>query len=82
MITVVAEKENGSQSFDNISITKDGVTILLNQEDCKMLFETLQGKRGIVHEYESESSYQANKLYLFSCEKPISLSSYPKTKND
>ena len=79
MITVVANKQNGEKDFKSIIITKDDVIITLDENECKMLLETLRGNRGVLA-IKKKDEYQAKKLTLFSCEKNLNLVSYEDEK--
>lgn len=75
MITVVANKQNGENCFKSIIITKDDVLINLDENECKMLLETLRGNRGVLA-ITKKDEYQAKELTFFSCEKHLNLVSY------
>lgn len=77
MINVFAEKRNGEEHFDTITIVKGDLTLSLDKKDCVMLLDVLKGKRGIIHCHENEKQYQAEKLIMFSSEKQTILVSYP-----
>ena len=79
MITVVAKKYNGEQNFEEIIITKDNVKFVLDEKESEMLLETLKGKKGVVSTLK-KGEYQAEKVTLFSCDKPMNLVSYEDEK--
>jgi rRNA pseudouridine-1189 N-methylase Emg1 (Nep1/Mra1 family) len=79
MITVVAKKYNGEQNFEEIIITKDNVKFVLDEKESEMLLETLKGKKGVVSTLK-KGEYQAEKVTLFSCDKPMNLVSYDDEK--
>ena len=79
MITVVAKKYNGEQNFEEIIITKDNVKFILDEKESEMLLETLKGKKGVVSTLK-KGEYQAEKVTLFSCDKPMNLVSYDDEK--
>ena len=79
MITVVAKKYNGEQNFEEIIITKDNVKFVLDEKESEMLLETLKGKKGVVSTLK-KGEYQAEKITLFSCDKPMNLVSYEDEK--
>ena len=83
MITVVAEKYKGwsisEQNFEQIIITKDNVEFVLDKKESEMLLETLSGKKGVISTFK-KGEYQAEKITLFSCDKPMNLLSYEDEK--
>lgn len=79
MITVVAKKYNGEQNFEEIIITKNNITFILDEKESEMLLETLNGKKGVISTLK-KGEYQAEKVTLFSCDKPMNLVSYDDEK--
>jgi hypothetical protein len=79
MITIVAKKYNGEENFEEIIITKDNIKFVLDEKESKMLLDTLKGKKGVVSTLK-KGEYQAEKVTLFSCDKPMNLVSYDDEK--
>jgi hypothetical protein len=67
MITVVARRDrNWVNEYDMawIAITKDGVTLELDQEECQHLFSVLKGKEGIAQSTLTEGETQPKTIYV------------------
>jgi hypothetical protein len=79
MITIVAKKYNGEENFEEIIITKDNIKFVLDEKESEMLLDTLKGKKGVVSTLK-KGEYQAEKITLFSCDKPMNLVSYDDEK--
>jgi len=79
MITIVAKKYNGEENFEEIIITKDNIKFVLDEKESEMLLDTLKGKKGVVSTLK-KGEYQAEKVTLFSCDKPMNLVSYDDEK--
>jgi len=79
MISIVAKKYNGEENFEEIIITKDNIKFVLDKKESEMLLDTLKGKKGVVSTLK-KGEYQAEKVTLFSCDKPMNLASYDDEK--
>jgi hypothetical protein len=79
MISIVAKKYNGEENFEEIIITKDNIKFVLDKKESEMLLDTLKGKKGVVSTLK-KGEYQAEKVTLFSCDKPMNLVSYDDEK--
>jgi len=79
MITIVAKKYNGEENFEEIIITKDNIKFVLDEKESEMLLDTLKGKKGVLSTLK-KGEYQAEKITLFSCDKPMNLVSYDDEK--
>ena len=58
-------------ALQELSISLDGQKIVLNKEQCKTLFDVLDGKQGEVSKFRSKKDYSPYSIIRFSCEKPF-----------
>lgn len=76
-IFILANRDNINEIFNSIKIEKNGVSLELSKEDCETFFKTIQGKLGVISEFNCKDSYTPYNSILFSCEKPFNAVSYP-----
>lgn len=75
MIEVIAKKDLGFsalEDFKQISITKDGAKIVLDESECEMLISVLRGKRGVMS-HMKKGEYLPHSITLFSYDKSFNL---------
>lgn len=53
----------------SLSITKDGVKIVLNKDEWEEIQETMRGDRNIFYTYSAHDQYQRSKTCVFGGEK-------------